>query len=92
MENLGFPQAAVFGQGAPAYLKGRTGLLLLAAAIGVVGLVAGGTWFGMAAVLPLLYILPCAAMMAMCMRGHGGSGNAPVKPDSGAGTGPDTSQ
>lgn len=92
MENPDYSQAAAFGPGAPAYLKGRTDLLLLAAAIGIVGLVAAWTWFGTAAVLPLLYVLPCAAMMVMCMRGNGGSGNAPARPNSSAATGPDISQ
>jgi hypothetical protein len=78
--------------GALAYLSGRRGLLLAAAALGIVGILAGGIWFGTAAVLPLLYTLPCAAMMAMCMRGHGGSANAPTKSGSGNGSGPDLTQ
>ena len=39
-----------------------------------VGLTLGGAWWGFAAVLPLIYVLPCAAMMAMCMKGHRASG------------------
>ncbi|WP_431269243.1 hypothetical protein [Dankookia sp. P2] len=67
---------------APAFLRGRSGLLALAAALAATGLLAGWAWLGAAAVLPLLYTLPCAAMMAMCMKGHGGSdGNASAKPD-----------
>ncbi|MFW2445791.1 MAG: hypothetical protein ACN4E6_00565 [Qipengyuania pacifica] len=31
-------------------------------------------WFGFAAVLPLLYLLPCLAMMAMCMKGMKSAG------------------
>ncbi|WP_149536691.1 hypothetical protein [Siccirubricoccus phaeus] len=66
---------------APAFLRGRSGLLVLAAALAATGLLAGWAWLGAAAVLPLLYTLPCAAMMAMCMKGHGGSdGNASAKP------------
>lgn len=66
---------------APAFLRGRSGLLVLAAALAATGLLAGWAWLGAAAVLPLLYTLPCAAMMAMCMKGHGGSdGNAAAKP------------
>ena len=73
---------------APAYLRGRNGKLLLAAALGIIGLLAGWTWFGTAAVRPLLYVLPCAAMMAICMRGHGGSENPPTKPSGSAASGP----
>lgn len=66
---------------APAFVRGRSGLLVLAAMLAVTGVLAGGTWLGTAAVLPLLYTLPCAAMMAMCMKGHGGSdGNTSAKP------------
>jgi hypothetical protein len=78
--------------GALAYLRGRRGLLLVAAALGIVGILVGWTLFGTAAVLPLLRILPCAAMMAMCMRGHGGSANAPTKSGSGTGSEPDLTQ
>jgi len=31
-------------------------------------------WFGFAAVLPLLYLFPCLAMMAMCMKGMKSTG------------------
>ena len=73
---------------APGFLRGRGGLLMLAAALAAVGLLAGWTWLGTAAVLPLLYALPCAAMMAMCMKGHGGSGgNTLAKPGGAADTG-----
>lgn len=66
----------------PGFLRGRSGLLMLAAGLAVIGLLAGWTWLGTAAVLPLLYALPCAAMMAMCMKGHRGSdGNASARPD-----------
>ena len=57
----------------PAFLRGRGGLLTLAAALVVASLLAGWMWLGTTAVLSLLYVLPCAAMMAMCMRGHGSS-------------------
>jgi hypothetical protein len=59
----------------PAYLSGRKGMLLLTATLGIIGLLIGWTWFGAAAVLPLLCGLLVAAMMAMCMKGHGGSGS-----------------
>ena len=70
-------------------LRGRKALLLAAAALGLIAVFAGWRWFGTAAMLPLLTILPCAAMMAMCMRGHGGSANTPTAPNSGSGCGPD---
>jgi len=67
--------------------QGRRGLLVLAAGLAVTGLLAGWNWLGTAAILPLLYTLPCAAMMAMCMKGHGGSdGNASAKPNATANT------
>jgi len=56
------------------YLEGRRGHYALALMLAAVGLVFSGAWWGFAAILPLLYVLPCAAMMAMCMKGHGGSG------------------
>jgi hypothetical protein len=60
--------------------------------LGIIAFFAGWRWFGTAAVLPLLYILPCVAMMAMCMRGRGGLGNAPTAPNDSTGSGPDASQ
>ena len=64
------------------YLTGRRGLYALALIAAAAGLVLGGAWWGFAAILPLLYVLPCAAMMAMCMKGHGGSGqNLDAKPE-----------
>ena len=76
-------------QGALAFLRSRNGLLFGAATLGIIAFFAGWRWFGVASVLPLLYVVPCAAMMLMCMRGHGGSANAPTKPDSNAGSRPD---
>lgn len=64
-------------------LSGRRGLYALAFVLVAAGLALGGAWWGFAAVLPLLYVLPCAAMLAMCMKGHGGSGQSTdAKPDS----------
>lgn len=42
--------------------------LVLAVAAGVLG----SLWFGIAAILPLLYLLPCLAMMGLCMKGMNG--------------------
>lgn len=84
--SLASPYAAA-GQAAPVavarrYLGGRRGIWAFALALAVAGLVLGETWWGFAAILPLLYVLPCAAMMAMCMSRHGGSGqNSDAKPD-----------
>jgi hypothetical protein len=74
------------------YLRGRKGRLLVAAALGISAFLAGWRWFGTAAVLPLLYTLPCVAMMAMCMRGHGTSGNTPTTPNDSTVSGPDANQ
>jgi len=68
--------------GIPTYLRGRTGLLLAVVALGATGVFAGWQWFGAAAMLPLLYTLPCAVMMVMCMRGNSGTGNAPTDSNS----------
>ena len=45
--------------------------LLMALTVSVMALAAAWLWFGVEAVRPLLYVLPCAAMMAVCMKGHG---------------------
>jgi hypothetical protein len=94
MENLNISRAIVltgphlgdrdsrYRLGVPAYLKGRGSLLIVAAVLGATGVFAGWQWFGAAAMLPLLYTLPCAAMMMMCMRGHGGMANTPTNSNS----------
>jgi hypothetical protein len=105
MENVNVSRAAVltgphlgdrasrYRLGTPAYLKGRGSLLIVAAMLGATGVLAGWQWFGAAAMLPLLYTLPCAAMMMMCMRGHGGMGNISVNSNSaGTESGPDKTQ
>ena len=58
------------------------GLILAAGA----ALAIGQHWLALADLLPLLYLLPCAGMMAMCMKGmkHGqqptGEKTAPTLP------------
>ena len=52
------------------WLRSRT-RLLMALTVSVMALAAAWLWFGVEAVRPLLYVLPCAAMMAVCMKGHG---------------------
>jgi hypothetical protein len=62
-----------------AYVQGRRGLYALLAVTGI-GLALGGAWWGFVAILPLLYFLSCAAMLAMCMKGRGGSGGNATAP------------
>ena len=50
--------------------------LIVAVVLAVAGLVLGSSILGFAAILPLLYVLPCLFMAAMCMRGHGGGGTS----------------
>lgn len=50
-------------------VSAKTKWLILASVVLALGAaVFGSVWFGIAAVLPLLYVLPCLAMMAMCMK------------------------
>jgi hypothetical protein len=58
------------------WLRSRT-RLLMALTVSAVPLAAAWLWFGTEAVRPLLYVLPCAAMMAVCMKGHGTSSANP---------------
>lgn len=58
-------------------LAGRNKWFLIAAALlAVAALAFGSAWLGLAALLPLLYILPCLVMVAMCMRMHGKSNDS----------------
>ena len=46
-------------------------LAIIAAVAGTaIALALGQNWLAAADLLPLLYVLPCAAMMFACMRGH----------------------
>ncbi|WP_225769703.1 DUF2933 domain-containing protein [Inquilinus sp. Marseille-Q2685] len=70
----------------------RRTVILAAVAVTIGGFALGWGWLGFAAMAPLLYLLPCMAMMAFCMKGmgrHGGeapgarrdtSGSDPVSP------------
>ncbi len=83
------PTTSPIGQSMPwrsarSLLRGRS-LLIITLILAAVGAVAGWAWFG-TAMLPLLYVLPCAAMMAMCMKGQGSSNSSAAKPDNVAGT------
>ena len=58
-------------------MAGRTKWLILAAvALAASGLALGSSVLGFAAMLPLLYTLPCLLMLAMCMKGSGKAGAA----------------
>jgi uncharacterized membrane protein len=64
------------GSGSPSqsWLAKRRGWVVLGlAAVAGTGLALGAGWVTIAALAPLLYVLPCAAMMLVCMRGmnHG---------------------
>lgn len=43
-------------------------LILTSVVLAMGAAVFGSVWFGIAAVLPLLYVLPCLIMMGMCMK------------------------
>ena len=62
---------------------GRTKWFLVAAvALAAAGLALGSGLLAASALLPLLYVLPCLAMMGMCMKAHG-KGGAPNESNSG---------
>jgi hypothetical protein len=54
----------------------RRARLVAMLSVAAIALTTAWLWFGAEAVRPLLYVLPCAAMMAVCMRGHGASSSA----------------
>lgn len=51
----------------------RKWLLAISAVLALAALALGSMWLGFAAILPFLYVLPCLAMVAMCMRKSGTS-------------------
>ena len=58
------------GQGSSGWLSGRRGLVIaMAGAVAAVALAAGQHWLAVADLVPLLFVLPCAVMMFMCMKG-----------------------
>src|SRR5438067_1601783 len=73
------------GQGARGWLGGRRGLVIAAVvAAAATALAQGQHWLAVANLVPLLFVLPCAAMMFMCMKGnHGQQTNAPPAPTHG---------
>lgn len=60
---------------AKSWLHGTRGMLALVGLAGIVALAFGWYSLGFAAIAPVLYLLPCAVMMAMCAKGmsHGDS-------------------
>jgi hypothetical protein len=58
------------GQGSPRWLRGRRGLVVgVAAAATAIALTLSQHWLAIANLVPLLVVLPCAAMMFTCMKG-----------------------
>ena len=51
----------------------RKWLLAASAVLALAALAFGSMWLGFAAILPFLYVLPCLAMVAVCMRKSGTS-------------------
>ena len=51
----------------------RKWLLAASAVLALAALAFGSMWLGFAAIFPFLYVLPCLAMLAMCMRKNGTS-------------------
>jgi hypothetical protein len=63
-------ESAQGGCASPARWSANKKRLIAASIVLAVGAaVLGSVWLGLAAVLPLLYLLPCLAMLAMCMKG-----------------------
>lgn len=59
------------GQRSGRWLGGRRSLVIGGALIATAAAVAlSQDWLGLVDLIPLLYVLPCAAMMFMCMKGH----------------------
>jgi uncharacterized membrane protein YfcA len=69
------------GRSTGGWLSQRRGLILGGGAVvAAVALALGQHWLTIAALAPLLYLLPCALMMYMCMKGHGHHVEAPPAP------------
>ena len=58
------------GQGSPGWLTGRRGLVVGVAVAGAaISLALSQYWLAVADLVPLLVVLPCAAMMFHCVKG-----------------------
>jgi len=65
------------------WLNRRVMIVLgLAVVVGLTALGLGQNWLTVAGLLPLLYVLPCAALMFMCMKGMNHSPQAGSTPAS----------
>jgi hypothetical protein len=75
----GGPSCHGTGQGIRGWLGGWRGLIIAGVIAGAAtALALGQHWLAAADLLPLIFILPCAVMMIMCMKGnHGQQTNAP---------------
>lgn len=60
------------------WLGGRRGWAVAGLVLAVTGLVLSQHWLDIADLVPLLFVLPCMAMMFMCMKGmnHGRHANS----------------
>ena len=66
--------------GRSSWLVRRRGPVIAVAAVAALSAVAlGQHWVAFADLVPLLYVLPCAAMMFVCMRHGQQSDNHPKK-------------
>ena len=70
------------GQGSRGWLGGRRGLVVATVAVtSAAALALDQHWLAVADLVPLLFVMPCAAMMFMCMKGnHGSRTNAAPAP------------
>lgn len=76
------------GSTGQSWLAKRRGWIVIALlTVAGIGLALGAGWVTVATLLPLLFILPCMAMMVMCMKGMNqqqgptaGQTSAPVPP------------
>lgn len=80
MQTIGSSNVMPTGQRSAAYGQVSRRTLWIIAGVAVAGLTVlalGANWIAFATLVPLLYVLPCAAMMVMCMKGmnHGQTGN-----------------
>ena len=69
--------SAVAGSSIPGrfgWLRSKRIAVVAAAAFAVAAIAFGSAWFGFAAILPLLYFLPCAAMVYFCSKGMNNPG------------------